>query len=104
MPSHYRSKRIAVEGFFHYGSSGFRVGLFVVLGFRAEGVEWGCLFVGVLQPLGLNRNPLTPHSLSLATFMWVVVKIMVPFLGTLDIRSQKGTIILTTTHVASPEV
>ena len=37
--------------------------------------------------------------------IWVVVKIMVPFLGTLNIRgriivgTQKGTIILTTTHM-----
>ena len=37
--------------------------------------------------------------------MWVVVKIRVPFLGTLNNRcriivgTQKGTIILTTTHV-----
>ena len=37
--------------------------------------------------------------------MWVVVKIMIPWLGTLNIRCriiisiQKGTIILTTTHV-----
>ena len=38
-------------------------------------------------------------------YIWVVVKIMVPFLGTLNIRCrtiigiQKGTIILTTTHM-----
>ena len=37
--------------------------------------------------------------------IWVVVKIMVPFLGTLNIRGriivgiQKGAIILTTTHI-----
>ena len=37
--------------------------------------------------------------------IWVVVKIMIPFLGTLNIRCriiigiQKGTIILTTTHM-----
>ena len=37
--------------------------------------------------------------------IWVVVKIMVPFWGTLNVRGrsiigiQKGTIILTTTHI-----
>ena len=45
-----------------------------------------------------------PDSLS----MWVAVKIMAPFLGTLNIRCrlkmaiQKGTIILTTTHIQFP--
>ena len=40
-------------------------------------------------------------------YMWVVIKIMVPFWGTLNIRgriiigTQKGTIILTTTHCGS---
>ena len=38
-------------------------------------------------------------------FMWVAVKIMIPFWGTLSIRCRiiigipKGTIVLTTTHV-----
>ena len=38
-------------------------------------------------------------------YIWVVVKIMAPFLGTQDVRcriiigTQKGTIILTTTHI-----
>ena len=42
---------------------------------------------------------------NIATTMWVVVIVMVPFLGTLNIRCriiigiQKGTIILTTTYV-----
>ena len=40
--------------------------------------------------------------------IWVVVKIMVAFLGTLNnrcriiIRTQKGTLILTTTHMVQP--
>ena len=39
------------------------------------------------------------------TTIWLVVKIMVPFVGTLNIRgriligTQKGTIILITTHI-----
>ena len=43
--------------------------------------------------------------LFLGTTIWVVVKIMVPLLGPLDtrcriiLRTQKGTILLTTTHI-----
>ena len=61
----------------------------------------------------LNRNLvlLKPVFQSdLAFLIWVVVKNNGPFLGTLNIRcrsiigTQKGTIILTTTHVASTSV
>ena len=47
-------------------------------------------------------NPSKPY---IPMYTWVVVKIMAPFLGTLNIRcrilirTEKGTIILTTTHV-----
>ena len=55
--------------------------------------------LGEVGIVPLSESPLIPHN------MWVVVKIMAPFLGTLNmtcriiIRTQKGTLILTTTHV-----
>ena len=58
----------------------------------------------------LGGQPVTPMALqslktSVLVAIWVVVKIMAPFLGTLNNRcriiigTQKGTIILTTTHM-----
>ena len=46
------------------------------------------------------------REIPIAIFIWVVVKIMVPYLGTLNMRCciilgiQEGTIILTTTHMS----
>ena len=62
------------------------------------------------QPLALHLNHMivsTFFSISLNAPIWVVVKIMIPFLGTLNIRCriiigiQKGTIILKTTHITA---
>ena len=57
---------------------------------------------------GHGRDNLSLNPLVTRDPMWVVVKIVVPFLGTLNIRcriiirTQKGTIILTTIHVLEP--
>ena len=65
-----------------------------------------------MQPVPLfdsTRAPFGPkqrvHTQGLATSHWVVVEIMVPFLGALNNRcrviigTQKGTMILTTTRM-----
>ena len=53
----------------------------------------------------MGGDPTVPLPSCFAYVIWVVVKIMVPFVGTLNSRCRiiigirKGTIILTTTHV-----
>ena len=67
------------------------------------GVQAALGFVGAVGELRMRSTP----DASVPNPTWVVVKVMVPFWVPIIIRhllfTQKGTIILTTTHLKSPE-
>ena len=97
--------------------------MFRVLGFRALGGlqvvldrDQGALFFAASMPSSMAgyrpchrrvwaSKRVVSSCQSLRILIWVVVRIMVPFWGTLNIRCriiiriQKGTLILTTTHI-----
>ena len=71
------------------------------------GPFWGTLRIGIIGTiLGLYRD----NGKNGNYYIGVIYTLLVPFWGTLDIRcriiigTQKGTIILTTTHMHSREV